>query len=89
MLLVLLVAWWLYRHALRYAREDMAEATAEGFALLAGLILASNPVLFSVGRAGTLNSMFVLLPTLPPPFAGASRWRRAVPSTPGAPGAIG
>lgn len=60
MLLVLLAAWWLYRHAIRYSREDMAEATAEGFALLGGLILASNPVFFSKGREGTLNTMFVL-----------------------------
>lgn len=64
--LIMLAAWWLYRHASRYSREDMAEASPEGFALLAGLILASNPVLFSTGRMGTLHTMFVLL------YAGAA-----------------
>lgn len=58
--LVLLGAWWLYRHAERYSREDQAEASPEGFALLAGLILVTNPVLYSMARGGTLHTMFVL-----------------------------
>ena len=61
LLLILLVAWWVYQHASRYGREDVADVPAEGVALLAGLLIASNPILFDVGREGTLNSMFALL----------------------------
>lgn len=60
LLLILLAAWWMYVHASRYGREDMAESPTEGAALLAGLIVAANPILFSVGRDGTLHSMFAL-----------------------------
>jgi len=61
MLLALLVAWWLYRHLVRYGREDVVDAPPEGFALLVGLIVVSSPVLLTLGREGTVHTMFNLL----------------------------
>jgi 4-amino-4-deoxy-L-arabinose transferase-like glycosyltransferase len=60
-LLILLAAFWFYQHANRYARDDAAEAPLEGFTLLAGLVVAASPVLYSVGREGTPASMFALI----------------------------
>lgn len=52
-LLVLVLTGWFYLHSRRYQREDSAEAPPEGFALLAGLMIASCPAIFIFGRIGT------------------------------------
>jgi 4-amino-4-deoxy-L-arabinose transferase-like glycosyltransferase len=59
-LLVLLAAWWAYQHFTAYPRTDGFEISAEGFALLSGLILATNPQLLRLARSGENDSIFAL-----------------------------
>lgn len=59
-LLVLLAAWWAYEHFNTYPRNDGIEINAEGFALLSGLILATNPKLIGLARSGSNDSIFAL-----------------------------
>ncbi|MCL5271686.1 MAG: glycosyltransferase family 39 protein [bacterium] len=61
LMIVLLAGFWFYQHARRYGRDDGVEAPPEGFALLAGLMVATSPVLFNMSRAGTQESLFALL----------------------------
>lgn len=59
-LLVLLAAWWAFEHFRTYPRNDGIEVNAEGFALLSGLILATNPKLMGLARSGSNDSVFAL-----------------------------
>ncbi len=59
-LLALLAAWWAYQHGLAYPRNDGIEVNAEGFAILSGLILATNPKLLGLARSGSNDSIFAL-----------------------------
>ncbi|MBI3735368.1 phospholipid carrier-dependent glycosyltransferase [Candidatus Sumerlaeota bacterium] len=61
LLLVLLGAWWAYNHTSRYPREDDPDLQPEMPALLTGLLIATNPVIFDHARAGIPESMFALL----------------------------
>ncbi len=61
LLLALLGAWWFYNHAQRYGREDMVDAPAEGFALLAGLIILTNPLIVAASRSGTPAMIYAVL----------------------------
>ena len=61
LLLLFLAALWFYGHAVRYTRDDGADAPAEGFSLLAGLMLAASPIFFICARAGTPEALFTLL----------------------------
>ena len=61
MLIILLTAWWFIWHAWRYGRADAAEAAPEGFALLAGLLVAASPFMILAGRSGTAAALFTLL----------------------------
>lgn len=57
-LLVLLAAWWAYKHFSAYPRADGIETNAEGFALLSGLILATNPQILKLARSGVNDTIF-------------------------------
>lgn len=59
--LLFLVAWCAYQHAARYRRDDGAIPPPEGFALMAGLMLASSPVYFMVARGGAPAPLYALL----------------------------
>jgi len=58
---VLLAAWWVYQHMTRYPRADTLEFAPEAFALLTGLMVATNPEILSLAREGTADSLFTLL----------------------------
>lgn len=60
-LLVMLGAWWTYQHLARYLRDDNPDMRTEAYALLTGLILATNPEVLRLAREGVADSLFVPL----------------------------
>lgn len=61
LLLVMLAAWWSYRHLSRYPRDDDTDFSPESYALLTGLMIVANPEILDIAREGTSDSLFALL----------------------------
>lgn len=59
--LALLAAWWTHLHLLRYPREDNPDMATESMALMAGLLVATNPELLNLARTGADDAMFAFL----------------------------
>lgn len=59
-LLVLLGAWWMHRHLARSPREDDPDMGLEAPTLMAGLLLATNPLVFHYARSGVADPVFAL-----------------------------